>query len=365
MKRTLLLGLLVAAVALAGCIGGGATDDGDAAPAETGGTGTGAGTGGSGSGGAGAYDLDNLEPQPIPNFFWFEYAISGPWTVTGSLEEVENYRIIFHTSSSGYFTATDNKEVLIQDLFWDIDPFLGGLDEGLNPLGDVYPKLYDWPLTDGKTWTSTGWDAEWSHVAHQRDAISTPMGTWPGYHIVATATVDDPNFGGEWRLLYDYIPGMFWFSNFMLHNGDGEMTINIDMVSHGPDYEGDMWVGEVDVKYDNLFAWDDHWGTTDLVPPKSFDVAEEDTHLVGALVRYGAVQGGALLGPENEVKEQFDPQVCNPNTFEGCSGWHWFRFDEPAAGTWQLAMEAVGVPTVFDGGVGAKIATMRITQMHE
>ncbi len=105
--------------------------------------------------------------------------------------------------------------------------------------------FYDFPLTDGKTWTSTfapdgpAWTVE--HTATFDPAIETAQGPLPGYAIQATVN-------GSVFFMYDYVPAIGFFSQLMNHvlpeesdSRAGEVDWSYHTQAWGANYTGELY----------------------------------------------------------------------------------------------------------------------------
>lgn len=312
--------VLVTAFALGGCVG----DQGpsDATPTE--GNATPDGTAGDAAA-PGEVDLSSVEAPTWEMLDWFAFEASGPWTTN------TEYDVIVHSiEGEGYVTATDTREQAVYDLFWD-DPFIGRTDEELNPASPEMPAtVFDWPLTPDKTWTSQdGNGTTWEMVAHKRDSVQTHAGTFGGYHIRGEAE-------DGWTIFVTYVPGLEWFSNWMLHRPDGEMMINVDMVGMGSNYTGEMFLGDSTVHVDADWS-----GTQDAPGVQTFTVAEEASHLRAYVsTDSGGPHGFLLVGPDGQVHPSDPAETVG----SGDQISKTIDIQDPPAGDWTLIAEAT------DGG---------------
>lgn len=320
--------VLLTASALGGCVG----DQGpsDATPAE--GNATPEGTAGDAAD-PGEVDLASVEAPTWDMLDWFAFEASGPWTTN------TDYDVIVHSiEGEGYVTATDTREQAVYDLFWD-DPFIGRMDEQLNPASPEMPAtVFDWPLTPDKTWTSQdGNGTTWEMVAHKRDSVETHAGSFGGYHIRGEAE-------DGWTIFVTYVPGLEWFSNWMLHRPDGEMMINVDMVGMGSNYSGEMFLGDSNVHVDA------DWSVTQDAPGvQTFTVAEDATDLRVYVSLGSDPYGFALIGPggEDVAQASFAGQPTQT-----------IHVEDPAAGDWTLLAQTTGAEEGFLRVVEMSLETM-------
>lgn len=190
------------ALLLAGCIGQ-TGDDGDlsdgAGPA---GTGDGAeGTGGADGTGA---DAPDAGPGPTAAPVLAEgtkltYRGEGLFNVDGT------FSIVVQPPSpeapdggEGYLFAAAGPADLLEEVVWD-RVWFGPQDASLNPVvgGESPPRLFDFPLEDGKTWQ---WDGrpDWPVEARSADVALPDGGTEPGFEM----TMDAGGQGTRWTWTY-------------------------------------------------------------------------------------------------------------------------------------------------------------------
>lgn len=318
--------ILVAAAVLGGCVG-------DQAPSDAGPTaGNATDDGTVGDDAPGEVDLDRVEAPTWEMLDWFTFEASGDWTTN------TEYDVIVHSTGDGYVTATDTREQAVYDLFWD-DPFIGGMDEELNPASPEMPEtVFDWPLTPDKTWTSQdGNGTTWEMVAHKRDSVQTHAGIFGGYHIRGESETG-------WTIFVTYVPGMEWFSNWMLHRPDDEMMINVDMVGMGSNYTGEMFLGE---STDHLDA---SWGSAEDAPGgETFTVSEDATDLRVYVSLGSDPYGFALVGPEGQAGQaSFAGQPTQT-----------VHVEDPAAGDWTVLAQTAGA----EGGGYLRVVEMSLETM--
>lgn len=336
-KTPLLISLVLIVAPLAGCVGSSGDPGQDAAPdTETNASLTDAAK-------QEGVDIDSVEAPEWEMLDWWEYEASGPWTTN------TNYKVIVHMKGDGYVTATDTRDQAVYDMFWG-DPFIGDMDEDLNPADDRFPdKVFDWPLTPNKTWsTQDGEGRSWDFVAHQRNSVDTPEGEYAGYHIAGESE-------DNWRIFVTYVPGMNWFTNWMLHNATDEMLINVNLQDRGTNYTGDMFVGDSTVHVD-----EQRLSTAEGPKQWTIPVEDADTDLHWMVARWSAAASGAvLLNPAGEVAWQAGPDAGPHGAFaEG-------HIEDPAAGDWELIVAAPGdSSTPAFGGSYVRAATFQMETMN-
>lgn len=170
-------------------------------------------------------------------------------------------------------------------------------------------QFYEFPLTDGKTWTSVfapgNRDWELEHTATYDPAIETFQGPAPGYRI--TATVD-----GSLFYEYDYVPELGWFSTLKNYvpaveseERAGELDWTYTVTAAGTDYEGDVYLTSGELLLRNVHEVDLEQMDVEPEPHTSFEVAE-DAGALFVTLGAGATAGAStvnLIDPDGERHE--------------------------------------------------------------
>lgn len=348
MRRLVIVATVALAILpLAGCIGGGGQAQGDAGPSDA--------TPSNVTEGANVSDpsVEEAKRPSWSNKQWFEYEVKGSLAPNEDFQgsEARTYRLIGHPAAvfegidSGYVTGTDDKEKLLKDLFWGDNPFLGQISEDFNPADSaVVPEIFDWPLEDGKTWTTTaGTSGEWTFTAERRETIETRVGNFPGYFIKGTNETN-------WRVFVWYTPAMDWFSTFMLHDQDNDMVLRMELVDSGKQFSGTMYLGEItETVIDRTVE------APDQVPPViEFEVGEETTDLHFFIQQHSdVISHWMLFEPDGDYRH-------SQHVENGASGAYEGTVKDPEPGTWRLLLEPVGTQ---DGPVQGS-ASVRLTKMQ-
>lgn len=235
-------------------------------------------------------------------------------------------------------------------------PFLGPFSkQDLSTTSNGQPwTWYEWPLEDGKTWTSSldtdlGADqaGEVTFNVSYTSSISTEDGTHPGFEI--TGVTDD----GERFIDYDYVPHIGWFGHLFLYELDGEpeedppWEIHIMTMGAGEDWTGTAYVDEATELADHVNAMAPPF-VVEPNPHASFTVTEEATHLL-AFAWSSAATGAhatALVGPNGTPYPL--PTVAGPTEASFASQ----QMMQPAVpGQWEIVTAGAG--QWAGGGVSA------------
>lgn len=234
--------LLAVAVALGGCIGSFGDDppatgdrlpDQDGAGTGTGsggagtGSGTGSGTGGSGSGGTGGPAppvtgdaADGLAPPAWQVGLWWR------WRVTG--DDIDEVRtdVVVEDAGDDWVVRTDSEQATFFDARFDIST-LGPQrkSDRAGSQGADRVEFFDWPLEEGKSWTTT-WDDRERTITVESVAADRSS-----FDLVARGP------DGDVEVEYTFEPSARWFTHLLYHNDDGS-TFELTLQEHGTGYDG-------------------------------------------------------------------------------------------------------------------------------
>lgn len=154
--------------------------------------------------------------------------------------------------------TTDRRQALIHSLF-NVNPQIGRIQKGnLAVYEDGEPRaMYDFPLEDGKTWTTGLFVSQHGGTltaeATYSDSISTAMGPMEGFEVQAT----NPN---GFTVTYDYIPEIQWFSKLVVTDADGTQINRLAVQDFTRDGSGKAWF----VRGSDIF--DRHYASSDCLP---------------------------------------------------------------------------------------------------
>lgn len=202
MSSAKLIPIAVAALALAGCMGA----DSGASPAATGPEPL--------ANGAKAAELmppeealaASLAADPSNATLAVPvWAVGDSWTVVTANGETQT-AVVTSASQQSYRLDVTGEQTASYDAIGDVSWIgtiraadLAGAQQG------TAVKFFDFPLADGKTWSTT-WDGlEVTMTARLNPALATSAGTQPGFEIVAMA-------GDAVHATYDFVPSMKWWS---------------------------------------------------------------------------------------------------------------------------------------------------------
>lgn len=151
-------------------------------------------------------------PAPVWN-------VRDAWTVTtGSPggESASNTFVVTASSGTTYTLASTGVEPAVYDALFDIS-FIGPMraSDLAGSQAGAAVKFFDFPLTNGKTWSTT-WDGlEVRVTATANPRIETPRGPQPGFDIVAALPDGTPH------ATYNYVPAVKWWTSVTFSEGWG------------------------------------------------------------------------------------------------------------------------------------------------
>lgn len=319
MRAVRLLVVVALAGALAGCLGGDEAPDSPEDP-ETGPQAPGDGNGGDGSGGSGEDpDGDGGEDEASARRPSLSPGLAWRYNVTGHAAAVDETTVVVaRAGQAGYLFAGSSPS----DLHGEVTrnrSWLGWQTEGLNPKGDG-PRLFDFPLEDGKTWSSPE-----GTVTAERAEIEAPMGTFEGYRM----TVDGVN------RTWTYAPDVGYLVTY--EEGRDEVPmVRLGLESVGTRANATWYTSEATLRLDGPGD-----GTADVAN-------------ASAIVLAGGGDPGATVAATAPTTSQQGPWVTQVR--EG-SSWAYER-RAPAEGTWRLSASAPP-----EGTVGAALAAVTWTEL--
>lgn len=267
---------------------------------------------------------------PVP--LW---RVGDAWGVSssGAGANEEHTVVVTGVSGTSYALATTSESTAGYDAVYDIS-WLGGIRTsdlaGSQQGGPV--KFFDFPLTDGKTWTTT-WDGlEVTLTAKANPAISTPMGTKPGFDITGMA-------GDEVHASYDYVPALRWWSRLAFPTQGYEIRVTSTTAN---------WTGTVVSATANEVLSIHPSGPSTYVPANPFTVSDGQSWLLLTLISVTQQQARAIsiLDPagqpvpmgEGQQDFMFDPQPHEEFTTAQLPG---------TPGQWELMIGALHDPDGF------------------
>lgn len=325
---------VAAALLAAGCLG----DEADPAEPTATPEADAAGTGASSAPANASADLARVDAPEWEPGQWFAYERTGPWTEgTGGQARL----VVLEADGDGYRTGMDDRDALAVDLFWFNHPLLGPLDADLASKlpaeGNPPPRILDWPLQDGKTWTTQGYEDEWTVEARRVDEVDTGQGTYPGYAITANGTV------GE-AIEATYVPALETLASFEVHwTGEGDPEYALELADAGTSHEGPAWTGEP------LAILHGAWTAEGLVPPqRTVEVPEAATDLYAVPTLWSPAGASAVALQDPDGGERYRATAT-----PGSPVSELVTVEDPAAGAWTWDLATTGTQACGDAPAGA------------
>lgn len=236
-------------------------------------------------------------PSLGPGLAW-TYEASGIYSAGG-----EQTVVVARAATDGYLFAGGRPGDLAGEIHFD-RPWLGQQTLELNPTGEDTEQLFDFPISDGKTWPSlTG------TVTATQTALDTPLGEFEGFQMTLEGT--------EMDRTWTYAPGIGYLVSYTA-TMDGTTYLDLSLT---------------DVQRADNATWYAPMGQVQLegAPGQSgqLDVAGNAS---AVSIAAGASSGGqvTVLPPLTAQQEPFTFQT------EGEQAWTYTQ-RAPAEGTWRVS----------------------------
>jgi hypothetical protein len=217
-------------VLLSGCVGSG--DEG-----------VGASVGDDGVGG----DAGVAGPAPgaRPNWThgdWFQFALAFDPGFGEPLFDSTDKLVVARADSSGYTLASGGRDLAVIDAEFD-QFFVGKLNldlEGAQGFSGLPFKMFEWPLEDGKSWSSPfpefGEEGDETQSTIQltaglMESVLGPAGSAPGFHVHGVSA------GGH-SVMYTYSSAVGWFTQFEWTDPADRPIVSMMLQDYGANYTG-------------------------------------------------------------------------------------------------------------------------------
>jgi hypothetical protein len=336
--RTLLPLALLATLALAGCSGNSPAASSNPAPGSDGPPGA----------ATSASDAAGAEPH---------WAKGQTWThdYTIGTNTVFSVKSIVVDNATGYRLAADEKEDAVNHAAFFFHD-LGQMDKDwiVHQGGYQFP-WYNFPLTDGKTWTAheENLDGNLQPVSRDLTAKATfvpALGGVPAHYAIQQRTSD-----GNLRADYDYRSDLGWFSAMTLYDptvpGDvPQVTVKTSATGH--DYKGDYLEAQADFVLNYFSFTAPLSGQVVPQPEASFPITADDTDVMFISFAFAAVGAShtELVAPDGQHWESSAVADQDGNNVVGNGG---LQVIVPAvAGDWRVVSGGAS-PFAAGGGVFA------------
>lgn len=277
------------------------------------------------------------------------WSVRDAWTfTTGSPggESASNTFVVTAASGTTYTLAPTATESAVYDALFDVS-FIGptrASDLAGSQHGTAV-KFFDFPMADGKSWTTT-WDGfELQVTAKANPRIDTPRGPQPGFDIVASLP------DGSAHVTYNYVPAVKWWTTIIFSEGWGhtltEFKQNWTGVAYTPVAKQVFSLAPV--------------GPATHTPGQQFTVDEGQAVLAIVLMGHTEHQARAItLVDPNHAPVPLpggEDVMVDPATR---SEFRVDMIDAPAPGQWGIAMAMAHEPDGFMMVAGHQVALEEI-----
>ncbi|HUR69637.1 MAG TPA: hypothetical protein VM370_10355 [Candidatus Thermoplasmatota archaeon] len=252
------------------------------------------------------------------------WALGDAWLITtsdGGGASSQSALVVTGVSADTYTVSTTSEELAGYDAMFDVS-YVGPIRaRDLAGAQDGRPiQYYDFPLADGKTWTTT-WDG--------RDVALKASRTANGFDILGT--VD-----GSPYVSYDLAPELKWFSHMDFAAGYG---LRVDRFTPG-------WTGEV-LKATANVIYEGSSAAPVLSPAAGSFVVDADQAFAMVTIEGGGdkwARGFGLVQPDGTP--YMSTTIGNVEVSDAGAAQGGFRYQErlpPTEGEWRI-----GAPTAHD-----------------
>lgn len=260
------------------------------------------------------------------------------WTIqsadTGGEPETSTF-VVTDVTSDSYMLSTTSERLAGYDAMFDVS-YVGKMrarDLAGSQQGQAV-QYYDFPLTDGKTW-STLWDGGTVTLKATK--------TGKGFDIVGTDQDGAP------YVTYDFVPDMKWWSHIEFAAGYG---FTVQRFVQG-------WKGDTVVATANpIFQ---AFSSMPVANPGSgdFTVSEGQSFVLVSLAGGGGpwARGFYLVQPDGV------PYMTETGNAEAAADTHGYSYEErlpPLAGTWHISAPMLHEPTGWGGVVVHELAVTTV-----
>lgn len=269
--------------------------------------------------------------------------VGDAWSVvsTGNGTPRSSTLVVTQADAAGYVVSTDDESLAAFDALHDVSYV--GLIRASDLAGSQHEapvQFFAFPLTDGKTWTTT-WDGrEIRLTARWVPAMETSAGIHPGFTIEGTD-------GDKPYVAYDYVPSLRWWSHLAFANGYG---FRVERVHSG--WSGQLVTAQTQVLLEGL-------GETPAGSPNVHPFTVDDGQSFVSLTLTGKAslyaRGLVVLRPDGKVQPTTAP------TFQATSQEAFI--DErlpPTPGEWKLVSPLFHHP---DGAFRLLVREVKVAQV--
>lgn len=187
---------------------------------------------------------ETSDPGVRPNWThgdWWEFQVEVDFGF-GTLFDDTNRIVVTRANLEGYDVASSGRELGVIDAFFD-DFFIGPLDLDLNGLLGQERRafrMFDWPLSQGKTWQADFTETEvrgqprpakMLFTASLQESVKDPKGDGPGFVVEGLST-------GGFIVKFVYSPQVKWITELERKDPSGRVILSMKLVTYGTSYQG-------------------------------------------------------------------------------------------------------------------------------
>lgn len=185
-----------------------------------------------------------VEPPAWKVGDWWNYTI-----ILGGSGRTSFSDVVSEDRGADWFLDTDNPATAFRNARSDISK-LGEIRKSdlAGSQGTTRVEFFQWPLADGKNWTTT-WDGQSVHI------VATQKG--PGLFVLAATRAD-----GTLHAAYTYDRALGWFRDLTYTDAKGTPDLAFSLASSGHAYKGTV----VRWKLETLYAANGTNGNADAKP---------------------------------------------------------------------------------------------------
>lgn len=354
-----LLGALLLLAPLAGCLGGEDVDEPVEGQTDTSAVSTPPLPGAGGAQGVVEEALPGELPTWIHGDHWtydirldlgFGELLSGDTTV------------VVHDTTNGYGLAAADRGAGMVDAHFDTF-FVGRVDTNLNPQDQTSFQMFDFPLEDGKTWSTNMPFAGESVTltATAADDAGDPLGATPGF-LISGAT------DSGWSLEYVFSPLSKWVTTFTLTGSafgeEPREVLTMTLKDHAPNFLGSFVLITMEPLYERfvipVFPDPELMAVPPadtITVPDGFTFTQRFVGIFGFDLNEAPTAGAAQV-------DIFDPEMGHNSYQQVGSGstTDLAQYEPPITGDWHVSYTGAGTVGIFVGFWGYHEEVVEFTQ---
>ena len=262
----------------------------------------------------------------------------------------ETFKMVAAEDREGlWVVASNNRTQAVNHAVYSTNPMLGRIGKDtLSPYQSGSPvKMYQFPLTDGQTWSATFFGQTMSFQAtyvgdidsSQINAARNLPKRLDGFRITAT--------GGGQSVSYDYVEAVTWFTAFELRDENGAREFRLSLSDFESDYKGQYFFYRGAPDSDALIQEGAHAASD--IPPTTSETYEANVPSgFKDLVALGVVYVGKTANVPNRLElwlQKPDGSTAMSQPFGGAREIHFLKEVPGVDGKWSLQANMTGTLT--------------------